>query len=567
MILEATLAADYTPGTNQSGDLACADWRFLLPSLTLGQVVSLGVPKLSTLRVLSPMAEAIHVFPLEQKRASLEDLQGFDNVTVHAEAASALAKNSISLILFTDESEAQKLTSSERALEDALRLLAPHGTIYLESEGFGTGLKARIRLKRLLRDRLGDSQRSFWLTKQSGELRTAVPLHERAISAYFFSNVLYGMSFQKRMLSKGCRMLSQLGLIDFANPQHATMIEKGRVAAQFQCPPQFLCELAARSGVDINRYSFGLSARGKYNSNKIIFFLFAPQDSDPAVIVKMTRVDRFNDRLEHEWEMLSAVEQGGLAADGTYPAGLFFGYHQGLAVLGQKAMHGQPFRTATTARPDCPVAADAIDWITHLGRRSADAGIASPAIVSTQLGRLFDIFLRTYHLSEPHRSFLRDQIESIGKNNQPFPVVFGHGDAGSWNVIVNENGRATFLDWEAADPRGMPLWDLFYFLRSYGNWVSRRRARSRDALKNFRENFLERGPLNDLLVEATNRYCEIVGLNKSLVAPLFFTCWIHRALRQATWADELGNAHFVNLIRMCIDARDAPGLAALLRME
>jgi hypothetical protein len=352
-------------------------------------------------------------------------------------------------------------------------------------------------------------------------------------------------------------------LIDFVAPAHASLIVRGRAEASPGRPPRFLCELAAREGLAIDSHRFGLSARGKYNSNKVVFFLFKPGERDAETIVKMTRVEQFNNRLEHEGAMLAEVKQRHLAPAGTYPERLFSGYHKGLAVLGQRAMRGQPFRARTTAGADCPFAASAVEWITALGSRSAVRSRSAGCEAEKQLEALMRLFCGIYRISAAHRAFLGEQIGRIGQRSEPFPIVFNHGDAGSWNIVVNDGGQALFLDWEAAEPRGMPLWDLFYFLRSFGNWASRQASGNLDTLASFRDSFMQAGPLNELLVDAVRHYCEEVGLQRELIGPMLFTCWMHRALRQATWADRLENAHFVNLLRMCIDGRDEPGLVKL----
>ena len=59
MILNATLKADYEPGSNQSEDLACDDWRFLLPSMELEKILCIGSPKYATLNVLSLMSKKV----------------------------------------------------------------------------------------------------------------------------------------------------------------------------------------------------------------------------------------------------------------------------------------------------------------------------------------------------------------------------------------------------------------------------------------------------------------------------------------------------------------------------
>ena len=80
MVLDATLKADYAPGSNKSGDMACADWRFLLPQLSMGAVVSIGIPRPSAIRILSKFAREVHVLSSKIERSQAENLKRFDNV-------------------------------------------------------------------------------------------------------------------------------------------------------------------------------------------------------------------------------------------------------------------------------------------------------------------------------------------------------------------------------------------------------------------------------------------------------------------------------------------------------
>jgi aminoglycoside phosphotransferase (APT) family kinase protein len=136
-------------------------------------------------------------------------------------------------------------------------------------------------------------------------------------------------------------------------------------------------------------------------------------------------------------------------------------------------------------------------------------------------------------------------------------LVFQHGDPGTWNVLVTKNGRVAFLDWEAAEVEGMPLWDLFYFLRSYCVGAARSQGAT-DPLAGFRQQFLGETQLGQLVREATRHYCERTSLSAQLIEPLFYLCWMHRALKEATRLSpsKLERGHYINLLRLCIDQRE-----------
>ncbi len=129
---------------------------------------------------------------------------------------------------------------------------------------------------------------------------------------------------------------------------------------------------------------------------------------------------------------------------------------------------------------------------------------------------------------------------------------------------MTPDGSPGFLDWESADPDGMPLWDLFHFLRSFGLTVSRKAGRH-DPARSFDEHILGTSALNRLLVDTTGRFCDETGLPTRLVEPLFFLCWAHRAVKEASRlsGEALGSGRYFNLLRLAISRRDAPGLQRL----
>ena len=563
MILEATLIDDYTPGSNQSEELACADWRFLLPSMSLNQVICLGAPKLSTLKALSAMAKFVHIIPCEGDLEVNTKIATMENAQTYANDENLSTCPEASLIFVSSKRGVDRLASSPEYLKMVSRKLEANGAIYCDSCSTETSILTKCSLLRAAHREQTLSTGTFWIYQQRGKLRTAVPHGNRHISSFFFKNVLFGLSRRMRLLSKTGWFLSKLGLIDFFSPYHAIFLRNKLSTQGGTAPPRFLCELASKAEINIDEFKFGLAARGKYNSNKVIFFLFRPQDRYPDIVVKVTRTKRFNCRLEHEWQMLSTVKQRFLAETGSYPEPLFLGYHHGLAVLGQKSMRGRPFRAVSSAEIGCPVFADAISWITDLGKRSSNVASATAIEVSESLENLFNLFARIYKPSAKHRNYILEQIGIIAQSKTAFPIVFGHGDAGEWNIFVDHNDKVMFLDWEAAEPQGMPLWDLLYFLNSFGNWASRRHSGNRDILKSFDDHFLRQSDLNELFSQTVKFYCEEIGLDKALVEPLFICCWMHRALRQATWATSLQEAHFVKLLELTIDSRKAEGLSAI----
>jgi len=285
--------------------------------------------------------------------------------------------------------------------------------------------------------------------------------------------------------------------------------------------------------------------------------LFDQKSRLPKFVIKVTRGPQFNSRLENEYRVLSLLKERRFIDAQTYPEPLFFDYHNNLAVLGMRAIEGEPFRLRTKATSACPIALDAIARIAQLGTSSADNSVASPKDVSATLFELFGQFNQIYKLSDDHRTFLAKQIEKIAGSRHAFPLVVQHGDPGTWNMLVSKQGKIILIDWESGERQGMPLWDLFYFLRAYASWVSRKQGR-RDNLTSFAKQFLK-PPWLVLLQNVTQRYSHQISLAEELIEPLFYTCWMHRALKEAArlTIDQLESSHYLNLLRVTIDQRNS----------
>jgi thiamine kinase-like enzyme len=598
-MLDTTLTMEFVPGTNIKGEVAGANWLFLLPSLELERVLCFGAVSVATLVALARVADEVVVLAEEPEavRKIDESARRHGPARVRRERTTlALPDNSVALAVLAD-------TGADPA--ELQRVLAPNGMIYFEHK--------RNAERLAIQSAVGAAQR-YWLTPLGGEMHTAVPAQDRATKHYFLRNSLTSRSMNLGAIKQAMRaggahatpagasapttgpatayavaMRSGLkarttramrttlaalfngvqGVLDGAEQRVSGSALLGNMASRYgvlaggapaeisEQPPRYLRELARAAGVSIDHHRWGLSARGEYSSRKVLVFLFDHANEEPVYIVKMTRDPALNPRLENEYRALKLLEERGVGDDETLPRVAFFGHHRRLAVLGQTIVGGAPFERRSSGAVDCPHARDAIGWLTHLGARTADRRAASPLQVAEGLETLFNRFAEIYRLDPAHRQFLEAQLVSIARSREVFPLVFQHGDPGTWNVMITPAGRAAFLDWEAAEPQGMPLWDLFYFIRTYGAW-SLRAAVSGDVTKGFAGQFLTDSSFRSLLVEASARYCEQTGVAAEFVEPLFYTCWMHRALKEATRlpANALDRGHYINVLRASIERRE-----------
>lgn len=552
---DAALGENFAPGSNLPGDRG-ASWSFLLPSLELGRIVCLGAPTNEALTALARFGAEVVVCASRRELGKLEstarETAGVSLLATRAGEPVAIEEQSADLVFLPRR-------PNRRARREVERLLGVDGTVYVEYRSFGLRRREHRHF-----GHLGGTQ-LLWLGPAAGDVRVAAPLEDRRAVAYLERRFLAWRILRRRLLRDPLRVLQRDPFVNRVARRRGLLVHRTH-SPEAAGPPRYVQTIAARAGIDLAGRRWGLAAPGRYGSQKLLLFVFDGAGEAPAYLAKITREARHKPRLENEWRALNLLREQGIGDDGTVPRPLFLDSHASLAVLGETAVDGVAFLERTEASAECPYARAAVDWLLELGVRTARR--ASPrAPRSTEvLGALVDRFGAIYRLERHHLTFLSRQAEALAEPGRALPFVFQHGDPGPWNVVVTAEGLPAFLDWEAADPRGMPLWDLFHFLRSYGLTVSRA-AGTRDALRSFAEHYLDDSPLNDVLVGATVRFCAHTGLAPDLVGPLFYLCWVHRALKEAATLPprRLGSGRYVNILRLAIDRRDAPGLGRLFR--
>jgi hypothetical protein len=103
--------------------------------------------------------------------------------------------------------------------------------------------------------------------------------------------------------------------------------------------------------------------------------------------------------------------------------------------------------------------------------------------------------------------------------------VFEHRDCSPWNIVVTASGAPGLLDWESAEPDGLPVLDLVYFLTTSAFVLD-------GALDNgtTRESYvrlLDSGTATGrVAAECLASYCRELGLDPAVLSPLRLLTWI-----------------------------------------
>jgi hypothetical protein len=118
--------------------------------------------------------------------------------------------------------------------------------------------------------------------------------------------------------------------------------------------------------------------------------------------------------------------------------------------------------------------------------------------------------------------------------------VLQHNDPGSWNVVVDGSGF-TFVDWESARERGLPLWDLVYFLTDALAVVDRALTPEE---QDEHSRVLLRGdsPRSSFLFDWIAQAAQDLAIPSDAVGPIVTLGWLHHGLSHRTRAVDLERA-------------------------
>jgi len=531
-VLARTSATDVVPGSNLRQSAAGGCLVYVLPGLNLGRIGLAGGSRPATVEMLARHGEIVDLW-----------MGG---------------GRPIDLLWLGEDPTA--MSPADPRLAGMTAHLAPGGRVVGEVRRFGSGRA----VSRLGDDLVGAGlviEHLVWMRPGSGPARTIVPAADEAAIRFLMDR---GLAAPLAASPSGNRFSLRIGFVarrqsDAPNP---IRLAEGAAPSVDRGPaPRWLLEAMAEGGLDIGDHRWAFSAPGEYASQKVIWYLFAPDAAVPDLVLKMTRDSAFNNRLENEVAMLRRLEEVDLGPNVQVPRASTLGSSAGLAIAVESSVEGEPFAAQASLEPDDPALAIAVDALTRLG--AATKAPASATALRDALTVNLDRCNRLYELTSRERAFLTTRIERVV--DLDCPTVLMHGDPGTWNLLLTPDSRLGILDWEAAEPDGLPLWDLFHLLRSYAtlassNWLPQ------GSLRLARRQLVDGSTLTVTFAAAVAAYREALGLRAEIVEPLYHLGWVHRAVKEASrlTPDRLSRGHYVRLLRSGMSEGATGGLDLLV---
>jgi thiamine kinase-like enzyme len=258
-------------------------------------------------------------------------------------------------------------------------------------------------------------------------------------------------------------------------------------------------------------------------SSHVICFILNERYCDPILVAKVPRLAGDNGRLDCEVYNLQKLHSAQLRDYNSKPRVVAYEDWLGNRLLIETALEGQPMKPAFVRRHLKPSIEIVMDWLIELHQdtfqTNDETGNWFERLALEPLNHL-ELALSSVHSAEDWVLKVRKLIEPLCFFN--FPLVFEHGDLSSPNILINQNSKLGVVDWELAEPEGLPAVDLFFFLTYIA--FAREKARTSHAyLAAFRKSFFGRSAWARPYVI---RYCEKLELAPETVKPLFMLCWL-----------------------------------------
>jgi aminoglycoside phosphotransferase (APT) family kinase protein len=257
-------------------------------------------------------------------------------------------------------------------------------------------------------------------------------------------------------------------------------------------------------------------------SSHVICFILAEGKTEPIFVVKLPRLPGDHGRLDREVENLQAANHNRAENDFSIPRVVAYeDYHQHRLLI-ETAVPGRTMSPAVVRRQPELCTETTISWLTNL----QFATMMRSGKDSDWFARLIETPLLQFKKMLPEADeairLIDKTVEMIKPlRNFDLPLVMSHEDFSPPNILQTENGSIGVVDWELAEPQGLPASDLFFFL-TYIAFARNGARKNAEYVKAFQQAFFDS---NAWARPYVARYCERLQLSPEILAPLFVATW------------------------------------------
>jgi aminoglycoside phosphotransferase (APT) family kinase protein len=275
-------------------------------------------------------------------------------------------------------------------------------------------------------------------------------------------------------------------------------------------------------------------------SRHVVVPIMPARRAQPVLVAKLPRLEDDTVGLEREAAALRALPGRGEVV-ATVPRVVAFEEYGRRLILLETWLTGTPVNAATIRRrTDRPVS-DVLEWL----QKIAIGGDIGPRPAAEWYGRLLEEPLLRFASLFPsggHEARLVEQTLQLlaPLSEAEIPLVMEHGDLNPPNLIRLSDGTLGIVDWEAAEPEGLPFLDLIFFL-GFVTFSLHEARTIPEHIAALDEDFARQRRWEAPVVD----YARRLGVDRALIPPLFVACWARYAsallFRMVDESDSIGD--------------------------
>jgi aminoglycoside phosphotransferase (APT) family kinase protein len=261
-------------------------------------------------------------------------------------------------------------------------------------------------------------------------------------------------------------------------------------------------------------------------SSHIIIFVLDEKNRSPVLLAKVPRLPGDDEQLEREATNLRCAQQSREGGFRSIPRVIAFEENNGHRFLVESVVPGRPLRPdAIRLHPEETIQTT-IDWLAEFQSASVIDAKPLATLLSSRVAEQLAVLDRFLPESGEERAALETtwaEIESLTESG--LYTVFEHGDFSPPNILVDGDGNTGVVDWELAEPQGVPLTDVLFFLTSAA-FARARASKGQHRVLAFQNAFYGKDPWACKFVR---RFCERFGTDTRLVRSLMVLTWARYA--------------------------------------
>ncbi len=258
-------------------------------------------------------------------------------------------------------------------------------------------------------------------------------------------------------------------------------------------------------------------------SGHVVFLVLADGRPAPALVAKVSRLSEAGASLQREAASLRAVQAARPGGFNSIPRVIAFEECVRHPILIETALVGEPMDRLMVRRDLTRCCEAALDWLTEVARSNPDAKGIGTGWFERLVEQPLDQLARAFPGSAGETSLLsrtRDLVAPL--SDAALPLVVEHGDLSHPNILWLDGGGLGVIDWELAKLRGLPTYDLFFFL-TYAAFARRNASKNQEYVSAFQAAFFGPSAWARPYVRA---YAERLGVPSHALTPLFVLCWV-----------------------------------------